>query len=55
MNFRPEVREEKNKQEQVAFEDQLEKQKKEIEIFRANELLLRKKTSELEEKEKNLI
>lgn len=35
-------------------EEKLEKQKKEIEVFRANELALRKKTAELEEKEKNL-
>lgn len=34
--------------------EQLEKQKKEIETFRENELALRKKTLELEEKEKNL-
>lgn len=34
--------------------EQLEKQKKEIDTFRENELALRKKTQELEEKEKNL-
>lgn len=45
---------EKTKKEKSALEEQLEKQEKEIDLFRENELALRKKTQELEEKEKNL-
>lgn len=46
--------EEKTQKEKILLEEQLEKQKKEINLFRENELALRKKTTELEEKEKNL-
>lgn len=46
--------EEKTQKEKILLEEQLEKQKKEINLFRENELALRKKTIELEEKEKNL-
>ncbi|OGE26853.1 hypothetical protein A3C26_03040 [Candidatus Daviesbacteria bacterium RIFCSPHIGHO2_02_FULL_39_12] len=45
---------EKNKKEKLELEERLEKQKKEIDTFRENELALRKKTLDLEEKEKNL-
>jgi len=45
---------EKTKKEKLEMEECLEKQKKEIEIFRENELILRKKTLDLEDKEKNL-
>lgn len=45
---------EKTEKERLALEEQLVKQKKEIDLFRENELALRKKTAELEEKEKNL-
>lgn len=45
---------ERSKKEKLFLEEQLEKQKKEISLFRDNEIALRKKTQELEEKEKNL-
>lgn len=45
---------EQSKKEKLELEEQLSKNKKEIETFRENELILRKKTWELEEKEKNL-
>lgn len=48
------AQEEKTQKEKILLEEQLQKQKKEIELFRENELVLRKKTTELEEKEKNL-
>lgn len=44
----------KTKKEKLELEEQLKKQEKEIDLFRENELSLRKKTQELEEKEKNL-
>lgn len=40
--------------EKLELEDQLSENKKEIEVFRENELILRKKAQALEEKEKNL-
>ncbi|MBI2315220.1 DUF2130 domain-containing protein [Candidatus Daviesbacteria bacterium] len=45
---------EKTKKEKLELEKRLEKQKKEIDTFRENELTLRRKTQEMEEKEKNL-
>ena len=45
---------EESDKESLELKEQLEKQKKDIEEFRDNELALRKKTQELEEKEKNL-
>ncbi len=45
---------EQSQKEKLELEQQLASNKKEIEIFRENELILRKKTQELEEKEKNL-
>lgn len=45
---------EQSKKEKLELEKQLSKNKEEIETFRENELILRKKTQELEEKEKNL-
>ncbi len=45
---------EQSQKEKIELAEQLEKQKKEIDLFRENELSLRKKTVELEEKEKNL-
>lgn len=45
---------EQSKKEKLELEEQLSKNRKEIETFRENELILRKKALELEEKEKNL-
>lgn len=45
---------EESKKEKELLEEQLEKQKKENDIFRQNELTLRKKAQDLEEKEKNM-
>lgn len=45
---------EESSKESLELREQMEKQKKEIDLFRDNELVLRKKTAELEEKEKNL-
>lgn len=45
---------EKSQKEKLELQEQLSKNKKEIEEFRENELILRKKARELEEKEKNL-
>lgn len=45
---------EQSQKEKLELEERLTKNKKEIETFRENELILRKKTQELEEKEKNL-
>ncbi|OGE30957.1 hypothetical protein A2631_04730 [Candidatus Daviesbacteria bacterium RIFCSPHIGHO2_01_FULL_44_29] len=45
---------EQSQKEKLELQEQLSKNKKEIETFRENELILRKKAQELEEKEKNL-